>query len=65
MTGTDTQDLRPETCLVGETWDPKHGTLKVGPETRELEPKTRDPKVGSKYPGDLFYMGPKTRDPGH
>ena len=50
---------------MGETWDPKHGTLKVGPETRDLEPKTRDSKVGSKDPGDLFYMGPKTRDPGH
>ena len=28
-----TQDTRPGTQAIGETWKQRHGTLKVGPET--------------------------------
>ena len=45
------QDPTRGTQLIGETRDSSPGTLKVEPETRD--------------PGRLFYMGPKTRDPGH
>ena len=55
-------DPRPVTRdCKGGTRDPIHRTqlidMKPGPETRDRKGGTRDP-------GYLFYMGPKTQDPG-
>ena len=46
-----TRDSRLGTQFIGGTWNPGSGTLKVSPETRDTR--------------HLFYMGPKTREPGH
>ena len=71
----ETQDPRPETRDPSCGWDPgpethepKGGTRRT--ETRnptqrwDLGPKIRNPKGGTWDQGHLFYMGPKTWDPG-
>ena len=49
-----TRDLRPETQIIGGTWDPRPGTLKTGHETKtwytyftwDLRPEIQDTETG-------------------
>ena len=63
-------DLRPGTHLIGGARDPRSGTLKVWPKTREpvsiskMGPRTQDPKSGTGDPRPLVYVRVETQDAG-